>query len=409
MQQSGSNVEESAPSQQPWSTGPGRVISSRNARRRPWLRRTVVISLVVLLVVVIATIGIGWFFASQLLTVDNAAAYPVTVSAVDGDKVTLSRDSDTELAVQLGLQWDGGSAVLSNAVTVNDDSVVRTVTSAVPGSLKPGLHVSADIRVFDGDPKSSRGLGFDAVNLKGELGDLPAWFVPPTAVKTRTTWVIAVHGLGASRTETLRVLPAIASAGLPALVMSYRNDVGAPASPDNYYHLGDTEWRDVAAGVAYAKAHGATGVVLYGWSMGGALNMTALRRMPAADAALIRAVVLDSANIDWSAVLEFQGAKRHLPGFVTWTAERFIEWRADLSLNDFDQRPYASQLKAPALIFIDTQDQTVPNGPAKEFAAARPDLVTLVTTTGGGHTGPWNTNPTRYEAALTTFLGRIAD
>jgi hypothetical protein len=60
------------------------------------------------------------------------------------------------------------------------------------------------------------------------------------------------------------------------------------------------------------------------------------------------------------------------------------------------------------LVFIDDADKTVPNGPAIEFAASRPDLVTLVKTSGGGHTASWNVNPASYEATVATFLGRVA-
>lgn len=75
------------------------------------------------------------------------------------------------------------------------------------------------------------------------------------------------------------------------------------------------------------------------------------------------------------------------PGPRRCGRKRFIEARADLTLTDFDQRPYAAQLKVPVLIFVDHADETVPNGPAIEFTQARPDLVTLVQTNGGGHTG----------------------
>jgi fermentation-respiration switch protein FrsA (DUF1100 family) len=136
--------------------------------------------------------------------------------------------------------------------------------------------------------------------------------------------------------------------------------------------------------------------------------MTALRRMPPADAALIKGVVMDSANFDWTAILDYQGSQRGLPGLVTWTAERFIEWRADLSLGDLDQRPYAPSLKVPVLIFVDRADKTVPNGPATDFARARPDLVTLSVTNGGGHTGSWNVNPDAYTSVAAPFLAKLA-
>lgn len=94
--------------------------------------------------------------------------------------------------------------------------------------------------------------------MPGPLGPLPAWQL----AGTRPTWVLLVHGRGGAREDWLAMLPALVRAGFPVLDLSYRNDVGAPASPDGYSHLGDTEWRDVEAGVRYARAEGAADVVL---------------------------------------------------------------------------------------------------------------------------------------------------
>src|SRR5262249_41298481 len=158
--------------------------------------------------------------------------------------------------------------------------------------------------------------------VTGELGAMPAWYVPPTTATASRTWVIAVHGRRGTMAEPLRILPTLAASGHPTLVISYRNDPNAPRSPDAYHHLGDTEWRDVDAAIGYARGHGAAGVVLYGWSMGGTLTVTAMRRMPAGDLSLVRAVILDSPAMDWTTILNEQGDQRGLPGFVTWTAER---------------------------------------------------------------------------------------
>jgi pimeloyl-ACP methyl ester carboxylesterase len=374
-------------------------------RRRRWLRITIVAVLAVVLLSAVATAGVGYYFSGVLLHVDNSMSYPVDVKAVNGDQVTLSRDSDTERPVVQGLWWSGGAALLSAAVSVSGDSVVRTVTSTLHGTLTAGLHAALDVRMYEGDPLTDRGLHFDAVPVPGELGAMPAWYVPPTTGSPSTTWVIAIHGRRGDMTEPLRILPTLAATGHPTLVISYRDDPNTPQSPDGYYHLGDTEWRDVESAIDYAHAHGATGVVLYGWSMGGTLTLTAMRRMPAADVALVHALILDSPAIDWTNVLDFQGAQRSLPGFVTWTAERIVQWRTGLSLANLDGRQYAHQLSVPTLVFLDTQDQTVPNGPTLDFvAAARPGLVTLVTTSGGGHTGSWNVNPDAYQAKVTGFL-----
>jgi pimeloyl-ACP methyl ester carboxylesterase len=374
-------------------------------RRRRWLRIGIVSVLAIVLLATVATAGIGYYFSGVLLNVDNSMSYPVDVKAVNGDRVTLSRDSDTERPVIQGLWWSGGAALLSASVSVSGDSVVRTVTSILHGTLTAGLHAAMDVRMYDGDPLIDRGLHFDAVSVSGELGAMPAWFVPPTTTAASTTWVIALHGRRGDMTEPLRILPTLAASGHPTLVTSYRNDPNTPQSPDGFYHLGDTEWRDVQSAIDYAHGHGATGVILYGWSMGGTLAVTAMRRMPASEVAFVRALILDSPAIDWTNVLDFQGAQRQLPGFVTWTAERIVEWRAGLSLADLDGRPYAHQLSVPTLAFLDTDDQTVPNGPTLDFvAAARPGLATLVTTSGGDHTGSWNVNPAAYQAKVNSFL-----
>ncbi|MFE3454686.1 alpha/beta hydrolase family protein [Nonomuraea sp. NPDC059194] len=67
---------------------------------------------------------------------------------------------------------------------------------------------------------------------------------------------------------------------------------------------------------------------------------------------------------------------------------------------------HASAFKPPILIFADTDDTGVPIGPALELARARPDLVTLVQTSGGGHVGSWNVNPAAYEKASEEFVTR---
>ena len=376
-------------------------------RRRRWLRTLVSVLIVLVLLLTAGTIGAGWYFSSQLLVPDHSVAYDVTVSAVDGDQLTLTKTSETLKPIVLGLAWPDGYAVVDRTVRTSGESVVRTVIKIVRGSLRPGLAVYADRHAFTGDPKTARGLDFSEVTVPADLGPFPAWFVPPTAKDSGTTWVVAVHGRGEDRQEMLRMLPSIADAGLSTLAITYRNDLGAPGSQDGLYHLGDTEWSDVRAAVSYAREHGATGIVLYGISFGGGTVMTALRRMPADEAALIRAVVLDSPAMDWSAVIDMQAEQRGLPGVLTWTAKQFVEYRADLSLSDVSQGTYAPALRVPVLMYVDEADTRVPPAPSLEFARARPDLVTLVVTNGADHTGSWNFDSTSYESALSSFLHRF--
>jgi len=353
---------------------------------------------------VFSTAGAGYYFSGELLGVDRTRDLAVRVLRVAGDEVTLSRDLDTAKPIELGLVWPDGAVRLAPSVRVVGDAVVRQIVEREMGELRAGVAAAVDYNVFSTDPKAAFGLDFATVPVPGELGDLPAWLVPPPAAERAGIWAIAMHGRGASRHEALRVLPTVVGAGLTTLVIGYRNDLDAPASPDGYYHLGDTEWRDLAAAIGYAKENGATGVVLFGWSMGGGATLTALRRLP--DTSMVRGVVLDSPVLSWDAVIDFQAELRHLPAPITWSAKRFTEWRGGLSLARLDQDP--GELTVPALLVVDEADQLVRTDQAHAYASARPDLVTLVSTRDGGHVASWNVDPRGYEAAVATFLDRVA-
>jgi pimeloyl-ACP methyl ester carboxylesterase len=352
---------------------------------------------------VFSTAGAGYYFSGELLGVDRTRDLAVRVLGVSGDEVTLSRDLDTAKPIELGLVWPEGAARLAPPVRVVGDTVIRQIAEREQGDLRAGLAAAVDYNVFSTNPKAAFGLDFATVPVAGELGDLPAWLVPPPGAERAGIWAIAMHGRGASRHEALRVLPTVVGAGLTTLVICYRNDLDAPASPDGYYHLGDTEWRDLAAAIGYAKENGATGVVLFGWSMGGGATLTALRRLP--DTAMVRGVVLDSPVLSWDAVIDFQAELRHVPAPIVWSAKRFTEWRGGLSLARLDQVP--AELTVPALLFVDEADQLVRTDRAHAYAAARPDLVTLVSTRDGGHVASWNVDPQRYAAAVATFLDRV--
>ena len=90
------------------------------------------------------------------------------------------------------------------------------------------------------------------------------------------TWAIVVHGRGATRQEGLRILPTLTNLGMTAMVITYRNDRESIHDPNGQYGYGATEWPDLQAAVDYALAHGARDVVLYGYSLGGAITTSFL-------------------------------------------------------------------------------------------------------------------------------------
>ena len=108
-----------------------------------------------------------------------------------------------------------------------------------------------------GDPMTALGLPFRTIGIPTEFGPMPAWLVPASGhVPSAGTWAILVHGRGGTREECLRALPVLHRLGMTSLVVSYRNDPGAPPSPRGRYLLGDAEWADVEDAVIHALRSG---------------------------------------------------------------------------------------------------------------------------------------------------------
>jgi uncharacterized protein len=373
---------------------------------RRWPRRAAYGAAGLAILLPTGTAGTSWFLARQVLGVESARRYPVRVRGASGDLVTLTRTPDTQRSIPLGFTWLGGHAKLGDVVVKDRSTVVREVTEVTRGSLRAGIRGYSSSYVFEGDP-SVRGLDFTEVTVPSALGDMPAWLVPPIdGDGDPDTWIVAVHGRAAPLGEALRILPTLAASGHPTLVVSYRNDIGAPPSTDRRFHLGHTEWHDIAHAIEYAVSRGAAKVILYGWSMGGAITLNLLRESP--QARLVRGLIMDCPVVDWATTIQMIGRRLNLPTPWIWTVLRIIERRIGIRLNELDQRPYAASLGVPTLIFVDHDDLTVAPWPTVEFANAAPDgVVTLVETRDAGHCRSWNLDPTAYESAVSDFLKRI--
>jgi len=375
-------------------TRPDTVATVSRVVARKWPRRAAYAGVAGLAVLVpTSTAGATWLLANQVLNVSAARQYPLRVRDVSDGRATLTRTVDTARPMPLSFVWPDGHARLGSIVREDRSTVTREIV-VDRGSLRAGVRGYSSGYVYEGTPD----LPYRDVTVPGPLGSLPAWFVPGAS----STWIIAVHGRGAPRGEALRILPTLAASGHPTLVVTYRNDEGAPASPDCRYHLGDTEWEDVLAAVTYARSQGATSVVLYGWSMGGAILLTMLRRWQ--HDGFVSGLILDCPVIDWASTLRLNARQLGIPSAWIWTALRLIERQARLRMSDLDQRGFAAALDVPTLLFVDHDDRTVAPGPAVEFGRARPELIRLVETHGAGHCRVWNLDPGRYEDEVRGFL-----
>jgi hypothetical protein len=388
------------------------------ARRRRGRRGLTLLAVVVVLAVV-ALGGGAWYFAGQIdseaLAVDHPGAphRDLRVVAVDGDRAVLRRTGEAiendklRSADRYGLLWDGGRGVLSGPATVGSGGrVTRTLTVASGAAPAPGTPASLDDDVWS-DPRAAYGVAYRDVTYPCAGGRCPAWFVPGTS----STWMVLVHGKGATRGEPLRALGAAVRAGLPALDISYRNDAGAPQDPSGRYAYGATEWRDLEQAVGYAVEHGAQHVVLFGSSMGGAIVAAFLEH--SRSASKVRGIVLDSAALDFRATVDWGAQHRTLPllgtpipGVLTSSAEWIAGWRygIDWSALDYLGR---SWLHVPALVFHGTEDDTVPITTSDRFRAEQPDLVREVRVPGATHVESWNVDPGRYDATEDAFLSCV--
>ena len=168
------------------------------------------------------------------------------------------------------------------------------------------------------------------------------------------------------------------------------------------------------AAIGYALDHGAHNVVLFGWSMGGAICLQA------ADQSIhrnrIRALVLDAPVINWIDVLAYQARLNRIPAAIG----RFTQWlisnkagrlltglASPLDLRKMNWVDRADQLSVPTLILHSQDDDFVPYGPSAELAEQNPRLVTFERFSGAGHTREWNVDPERWESTVADWLAEV--
>lgn len=358
------------------------------------------VALALVAVALVAAIGTAWYASGRLMAIVHVHdSHPLRVLAVNAGRsiVVLDRGPDAAEPGSFRLAWRGGQAIVGPVLARTPATVTRRI-SAMQGHLMTGLEVGIEPDRYTGNPMTALRLSFSTVSIPTHLSGMPAWYLPGR----RSTWVILIHGLGGSRADTLPPMPTLHALGYPMLAISYRNDAGAPQSPDHRNRLGASEWHDVAAAVAYARGHHASGIVLYGYSLGGAMALIVAR-----DSRIrpyIRGVVLDSPLLDWPATLNYAAERQGIPQPFAALTEAVLAWRDDIDYAQFDQLAHERELWAPVLLFQGAADTVAPPELAARFAHERPGLVTYVPVAGADHVSAIDTAPSTYEAALRRFL-----
>jgi hypothetical protein len=234
---------------------------------------------------------------------------------------------------------------------------------------------------------------------------MDAWHLPADG----TTWVIHVHGLGATPGEAEPLFAPLQEAGYPQLAITYRNDEGQAADPSGYYQYGATEWEDVSGAADLAVSSGAEMVVLSGFSTGAAHVMSFLSREPRE---VVTGVLFDSPNVDFGETVDYAARQRELPVIplnvpptLSATAKFMTSLRLGINWKVLDYVADADEtIRQPVLIHHGTEDLRVPIETSVELARVNPDLIQLIQVEGAGHVESYDVDPQGYVDSVLGFL-----
>lgn len=287
------------------------------------------------------------------------------------------------------------------------DRVARVVETVDRGRLREGV-TGRITGWWYVDPREL-GSPAERISFPMQNGHSWAWLVRPRKV-IPGHWAIHVHGRGAHPEETLRGLGVCNRLGLTSLVISYRNDPGAPAGAHGRYGLGLAERYDVDAAIAWARSHGAEHVTLFGWSMGGTTVLLTATRGEHREC--INGLILDSPGVDWRGILLRQGQLANVPRVAARLGLHFLRqgWvrgavpgRRGTDIAALTPDAFARDLNVPTLIHASPGDSFVPWDGSVRLARLRPDLVRLRACT-GEHVRIWNVDPVEWDRQTESFV-----
>lgn len=358
----------------------------------------------------VGSAALGWTIARRLTAPVSGRRYDLRIHEVEQEiahiRVVLDRTSATTATGSYNLWFElGGWAQLGPEIEDRGTGrIVRTITGTSDGlKIQPGDRVSWS-GIYYATPAFA-GLDAHDVTIETTAGPCPAWKIDGC-----TTWAIHVHGLGSTRAGTLRGVQIATDLGYSSLVVSYRNDGEGPTVGTGRSTLGWTEVDDVEEAVDYAVRHGAERIVLFGWSMGGAIAIQLALRPHLAP--LIARLVLDSPVLDWGSVIRANCARAGLragagdlatPWLSRKLLARALGLPSTIPLNAMSYTSWAPQLAAPTLILHGTNDDSVPDVSSLALEQLRLTLVE-VQRVSAGHTLSWNRDPVAWRTTAARWL-----
>ena len=359
------------------------------------------LGLVVLVLFVIAWLSANQIRSEWLTPVMDERPYDIEVVRTPPSRLVIA---GTDEPPRGGIWGFESEATYTQLTALLNRTETDTEWAATPyiGEIAVGAKGRVDVDAYPGDPEVAFGLGFEEVRAPGDLGPLPAWLIDGRL----STWVIIVHGRGMDRrSQALRMIPSLVESGYPVLVVTYRNDEGAPADPSGLRSWGLTEWRDLDASVRLAEREGARDYFLIGHDLGAEVVSTFLHESDRVGNVL--GVVFESPVLDIEGAMDYDSGP--VARFVGELGQQLARLRFGMEWSELDQVARADQFDVPILALHGAQDEVSPIEITAAFAAARPDIVQFLRFEQGGHGDLWNVDSARYEPAVMSFIDGLAD
>ena len=294
---------------------------------------------------------------------------------------------------------------IGRVIQVRGDLVARELLATDVGPIQAGAR--GRIAGWWFARPEELGYRVERITYSTELGPADAWVIHPRIPRKRR-WAVHVHGRGADPLEVLRGVGPLARAGITSMVISYRNDPGAPSGLNGRYGMGLAEANDVDAAISEVRSRGAERVTIVGWSMGGTAALVAATRGQHRD--VIDGLILESPAVDWPDVLRLHARAAGAPTSLTriglgMLRSGCIRGGVDggLDLESLVPERFAADLRVPVLIQASTGDTFVPSDGAERLAALAPRLVELRLVTDAEHVRLWNVDPVGWEEAAHRF------
>ena len=385
---------------------------------KKWAKRSTVAGITVIGVIVIAFLGMAWYFSNVLYQdalnpTRTAPKNDTRIVSAETGKVVLEgltpQDQAFARAGYFGLEWDGGYGYISDILDTAGPRRTRAFSltqGALPAAGTPAL-IDSTFPPRDGYP--APGLTVSRGTYSSDIGEFE-YFGTAGTKKTR---VILIHGNGMRVAEVRRFAESFQSIGYPTMAISYRNDPGQPRDPSGILQYGRTEWKDVEGAVRSALQDGADGVVIFGMSMGGGIAVNFMYNSELAGR--VKGLVLDAPMLDFGRTVDFNAGfvrlpvvNTPLPLLLVKAAKLISAARFGIRWGPIDYLPKIGSLKTPILLFHGTADTTVPVGTSDLLAAGRKDLIySYVRTEGVEHCQTWNYDREAYVRSLAEFMAFV--